>query len=223
MSKTPIKISSKEIIEYWSNIIDEQDIGVDWSDANDRCWRCARKRKTLERCHIIPEFLGGKVEVENLILLCKDCHKESPDVTNKQVIWDWIKRTKADYYDLWDMQKGLEVYQEVYGESFEKTMRNAIPEYVKKNEAFHDIIVSLWKEALIPAFNISSTHFGVGYSSGTRAFIFREAADSISSFFKGNIIKCDKDGKVSSRKSIISKMKKFLNEKYQPKSERSHI
>ena len=213
MSKKHIKSSNKEIVEHWSNIVDESDIGVDWSDALDRCWRCARKRKTLERCHIIPENLGGNSELENLILLCKDCHKESPDVTSKQMVWDWIKRTKADYYDLWDTQKGLEVYKEVYGESFDKTISDAFPQYVKENEEFHDISVSLWKEAMAPAFKISSTHFGVGYSSGTRAFIFKEAADSISSFFKENKIKNGE--RINSQKTIISKMRKFLNNKYQ--------
>ena len=49
---------------------------------NFTCQKCKLEDKTgikLEAHHIIPLYLGGKDELENLITLCFDCHKFAPD------------------------------------------------------------------------------------------------------------------------------------------------
>ena len=46
------------------------------------CRKCKFEDKTaqkLEVHHIVPLFLGGKDELENLITLCFDCHHFAPD------------------------------------------------------------------------------------------------------------------------------------------------
>lgn len=68
-SREKIKTTKKEIIDYWAVRQDECELSVDWAEAHERCWRCGYK-KTLDRCHIIPDSLGGKDEPKNLVLLC---------------------------------------------------------------------------------------------------------------------------------------------------------
>lgn len=34
-----IKISRKQIIEYWKTCQDECELSVDWAEAEERCWR----------------------------------------------------------------------------------------------------------------------------------------------------------------------------------------
>ena len=60
MSKrSNIKTTVEQAVDYWSRRIDECGLSVDWSEANTRCWRCGCE-KNLERCHIIPDALGGE-------------------------------------------------------------------------------------------------------------------------------------------------------------------
>ena len=179
MKKSPIRTKNEDIIGYWSKIIDESDIAVDWCDADIRCWRCARKKETLERCHIIPESRGGSGDANNLILLCKECHQESPDVMESKFIWDWIKNTKAEFYDTWDHHKAFLEYEKVYNENLCKSLLMAIPQKYR----IGTIPVSLFYTALSPAFKFASTHFGVGYSVGTRVFILRRSIDLIRDYF----------------------------------------
>ena len=42
------------------------------------CVKCRRKRK-LEVHHVIPVIYGGTNVAENLITLCRECHKAAPD------------------------------------------------------------------------------------------------------------------------------------------------
>lgn len=85
-----IKTSKKECIEYWKKHINESEIGTDWDTADCRCWRCGRQAD-LQRCHIIPDALGGKDEASNIVLLCDKCHEEGPNVEDSEIMWDWIK------------------------------------------------------------------------------------------------------------------------------------
>jgi len=64
-----IKTKKRDIVDYWSKIKDECLLSVDWSEAETRCWRCGYQKR-LQRCHIIPNSLGGKDTPSNLVLLC---------------------------------------------------------------------------------------------------------------------------------------------------------
>ena len=66
----------------WEEREDESDLSVDWAEAEEICWRCGCKRK-LQRCHIIPDSLGGKDEPSNLVLLCERCHIDAPNVESQ--------------------------------------------------------------------------------------------------------------------------------------------
>lgn len=94
---------------------------MDWSEAGSRCWRCGYE-KDLERCHIIPDSLGGKDEPSNLVLLCKRCHAEGPNVTDPEIMWDWIRAYGVPLYGTFWSIRGMKEYQFIY----HKTIRQEL-------------------------------------------------------------------------------------------------
>lgn len=96
----------RSCVQYWSQVHCESDVGVDWSDAEDRCWRCGSKR-TLQKCHIVAKQFGGEQVTENLIPLCAECHDEAPDVTDPSEMWRWIKETKPMTYGTLKFERAL--------------------------------------------------------------------------------------------------------------------
>lgn len=76
--RAAIRTSKKECVECWSKRIKETEVGTDWDLAEKRCWRCGKETE-LQRCHLIPDSLGGKDEASNIVLLCDKCHKEGPN------------------------------------------------------------------------------------------------------------------------------------------------
>lgn len=91
MGNQSLKTSREAIVDYWFSIIDECGLSVDASEAHERCWRCGYKQP-LERCHIIPDSLDGQDKPNNLVLLCKRCHLENPNIADKEIMWDWCIR-----------------------------------------------------------------------------------------------------------------------------------
>ena len=99
MSKrTSIKTTISQAVDYWSKRIDECGLSVDWSEAYTHCWRCGCE-KNLERCHIIPDSLGGEDAPHNIVLLCKRCHVDGPNVTDPEIMWDWIRAYGVPLYE----------------------------------------------------------------------------------------------------------------------------
>lgn len=56
------------------------------------CWR-----QPVERCHVVPDKLGGSNDVRNFALLCPAHHAEAPDVADAESFWAWV-----DYAELRD-------------------------------------------------------------------------------------------------------------------------
>jgi len=122
MKKESIKVTPKEILDYWKERIYEGDLGVDISEGLEHCWRCGCK-KVLHKCHIIPESLGGVTEASNLILLCGVCHGEAPNVNNKKTIFRWIQQTKKDTYNTFWILRWFDMYKILYGTSVEEELK----------------------------------------------------------------------------------------------------
>lgn len=124
--KTPVK----EIVEYWSKHQDECGLSVDWSEAHERCWRCGYKKR-LQKCHIIPDSLGGKDEPSNLVLLCARCHIDAPNVESKTFMWDWIRANGTSFYNAFWFMRAQKEYEFIYGTSFleELKARDIISDY----------------------------------------------------------------------------------------------
>ena len=55
-----------------------------------KIWNHRETRRNLERAHIIPHSLGGNENPDNMFLLCKECHEESPDTNNPKNFFRYI-------------------------------------------------------------------------------------------------------------------------------------
>ncbi|ADY57466.1 HNH nuclease [Syntrophobotulus glycolicus DSM 8271] len=117
-----IKTNNQEIVDYWFSRVDECGLSVDAAEAHERCWRCGYEAP-LERCHIIPDSLGGEDTPSNLVLLCHRCHLENPNVTDPEIMWDWIRAYGTSFYDAFWMLQGIKEYQIIYGRSFEEELK----------------------------------------------------------------------------------------------------
>jgi HNH endonuclease len=98
--KRTVNTPHSAIFDYWfEHGPYEGDMGCDWSDALTCCWRCGLDDRTLERCHIIPHQapFNGPDTPSNLVLLCRQCHREAPCCDDPGVIWAWIKRTHSTF------------------------------------------------------------------------------------------------------------------------------
>lgn len=115
-NKGTIKTTIDEIVTYWASRVDESELSIDFSEAHERCWRCGYKCK-LERCHIVPHSLKGLDAPENLVLLCRLCHAEGPNVSDCNFFWDWLKAHKADFYDTYWTGRGMKEYEFIYKKS----------------------------------------------------------------------------------------------------------
>lgn len=168
-----IKTNVKEIVKYWANRINESDLSIDWSEAESRCWRCGCKRN-LQRCHIIPDSLGGEDQPSNLVLLCKRCHEDGPNVENSEIMWDWIKAYKVAYYDtFWDYM-GLKEYKFIYGKTVSSEL--AIIRKFAPNIDVDKVI----KEAMKKLKGKASVHFGQPYfNNATIAGLYRLMIEDI--------------------------------------------
>lgn len=80
-----------------------------------KIWNHAGVRSKLQRCHITPNSITKNNEPENIFLMCKRCHKESPDSIYKKMFFRWVvnkRKSCAWGYDLKfferEINKGIE-------------------------------------------------------------------------------------------------------------------
>ena len=153
-----------EMVAYWSQDEDECGLSVDWAEAHERCWACARKRgeRNLERCHIIPRALGGSNSASNLVLLCSRCHKQAPNVSDPSSMWFWLRSRAVSIYDTEWIMRGLEEFERLYGR---KPIWNLEQTLIQEN------IVSLVRKFK----SKTIIHFGEGKQNpSTVAWIFAQ-------------------------------------------------
>ena len=110
------KITKQQIVDYWETRKYEGDMGTDWDTATEACWCCGKFTKNLEKCHIVAKMLGGEDKVSNYVLLCKSCHRDSPDFDNPDYMWDWIKNNSEFCYEYFYLKKVLGEYKKMFGE-----------------------------------------------------------------------------------------------------------
>lgn len=155
-TRKSIKTTPRQIVEYWSKKVSELDISVDWSEADKNCWRCGCS-KNLQRAHIVPDSLGGLDAPENLILLCEKCHSEAPNVTDPEIMWDWLMAyNTGSLYPLGTLM-ALREYEFIYKSSFMSDLEYILEKSKKSisevdNKEIEKLLFSKGKE--------TSTHFG---------------------------------------------------------------
>jgi hypothetical protein len=159
-----IKTTIKQISEYWkiNTKISEIDLNFDWCDSDTHCWNCGSNKKNttgktsrLERCHIIPKSLGGIDEPKNYVLLCNICHKEAPNTTNPNDMWDWIisNHLPISLYDVYNIQNALIKYKKTEKKSFLKNFKNVN----ELNKSLNDSIKNISTHGVI--FNESTYYY----------------------------------------------------------------
>ncbi len=101
-----------EIFDHWKTRFEEAGLFVDWGEPG--CWACglhygnkydvrghnstwahilrAWDRIPLQRCHIVARSLGGSDTVDNLFLMCRECHDLQPNTSLPEIFFDWAKR-----------------------------------------------------------------------------------------------------------------------------------
>lgn len=164
-----IKTTSKQIVEYWSEKVSDWELTVEWCNATKRCWRCGRET-SLQRAHIIPDSLGGKDEPSNLILLCARCHGEAPNVTDPQIMWDWLKAYNTHSIASLGLLMALREYKFIYKNSF----RHDAEYILNKANIPGEIDYAKIKEDLFSIGKGTSIHFGQPYfNSATFAGMMR--------------------------------------------------
>jgi hypothetical protein len=98
----------KDAIAYWEPRVYEGDIGCDWDEADVRCWRCGYLR-SCQKCHIVPQSLGGSDESRNLIPLCADCHDEMPNTDDAAEVWKWIAEDHGELHDTYWTNRAIKL------------------------------------------------------------------------------------------------------------------
>ena len=165
-----MKKKHQDLVDYWELKINESHMGIDWAEAHNHCWRCGEgvsSTSRLERAHIIPDSLGGLDKPENLVLLCNLCHNEAPDIADKNVMWDWIKRTSSTHYEEWCKLRLHQEFKNLFGiELFEQLKK--IPNFKRE----------LFTEELNKKYSKTSTHSG-RFKYSTRAYAIKSVIDMV--------------------------------------------
>ncbi len=154
-----MKYSNYDIFNHWKDKkIKDMYILIDFNEPS--CWGCGKPinenffsedvvltwEKTkgkLERCHIIPKALGGKDELDNLFLLCKKCHKLSPDTTDKNAFLIWVYNKRRSSLMGYDFKGTIDSFKLAL-ESFDIKEEDFIKYYnefektINMNELFTD-------------------------------------------------------------------------------------
>ena len=168
--------TAEEIADYWSRQIDENDLNIFWSEAHERCWRCGTT-KSLQRCHIVARSLGGSDEPSNLVILCSECHADSPDVDDSEIMWDWLRAYKAASPTVFWVQQGCREYEFMYHRSAQDEL-----DYLGEYGAHFDF-ENPFQEMVENACNMTR-HFGMSHASpstfaGTLRHFFKKKAASV--------------------------------------------
>jgi len=80
------------------------------------CWDRAAN-DFLEKCHVIPHALTSDDSPGNFVLLCGNCHEESPDTTSAKAFQVWLdyKHETPAYCPALEQKKAIEKAMKVYG------------------------------------------------------------------------------------------------------------
>lgn len=74
--------------KYWLDCYFIAENKADLNECTHICFACGTMSGT-HRAHILPKNKGGEDSVNNIHLLCPECHMESEDLCGK-TYWDWF-------------------------------------------------------------------------------------------------------------------------------------
>ena len=159
---------SLKLCTCWARHTDESGLSVDFAEAHERCWRCGCRRR-LERCHIVPDSLGGEDIPSNFVILCKRCHLDNPNVADPEIMWDWLRAYSVPLYDtFWDIQ-GMEEYKKIYGVS-------VMEEFSSRDLRLDDPEVREIRDEVAQgaSYHFGDPHLNVATLAGLQRMLFKE-------------------------------------------------
>lgn len=120
------------------------------------------------------------------MLLCKRCHAEGPNVTDPEIMWDWIKSYTVTYYGTFWLYHGLREYQFIY----KSTMKDDLKEILNQasvsgkedflREEIKKIIATVDEQASI---HFGQSHFNSATIAGMYRMTLKELAKSLNVVF----------------------------------------
>jgi 5-methylcytosine-specific restriction endonuclease McrA len=129
------------IFDHWKDQLPQLRILIDWGEPS--CWACGFHYGTrhdikcssaswqeicrgwdripLQRCHIVARSLGGKDEVSNLFLMCRECHDRAPNTTIPAIFFEWARAQSWDSRESAKILDALRAFgiDELHCEGFE--------------------------------------------------------------------------------------------------------
>ena len=86
--------SRQKIAEYWQERVERLGVfnPLQHDLPENECWACGNAMR-IERCHIEAHMDGGLNAVENLVLLCGNCHTHSETLA-PATFWTWIRNMR---------------------------------------------------------------------------------------------------------------------------------
>jgi hypothetical protein len=147
--------TSKQIIAYWQeNTILEKHI-KDKQAPENYCWHCHTAAR-LSMHTILPKALGGKMQADNLVLLCRKCTAAAPLSKDKAYFLDWLE-TYSDYsfynYALFHAAK---LYQEIYSADLGDIMNELDIEPNHISDYLDDEQKALYQQLQIKSINVAT-------------------------------------------------------------------
>ena len=166
-----MKTTINQTVEYWMRYVDECELSVDWAEADQLCWRCGCQQE-LQRAHIIPDSLGGKDTPDNIVLLCDRCHKEAPNVTDPEIMWDWIKAYSVPFYGTFWSILAMREYEFIYSKSYLQEIKDI---FSRAQVSITDGKIKALMDSIIQdTYEEAGIHFGQPYfNTATLAGVYR--------------------------------------------------
>jgi hypothetical protein len=126
--------SRKRIYEYWKDKL-EFDI------TDNTCFKCLAtddKYTIVERAHIKSHLNGGDESVENLHLLCGECHRNS-EFYEDDVYWWWFNDDSNGYS--FKLKHAARLYCGLITDPSFNEMLDDIKLKVSEDSRYHDLLV----------------------------------------------------------------------------------
>ena len=114
----------------------------------------------MQRCHIIPDSLGGKDEPSNIVLLCGRCHEDGPNVSDPEIMWDWIKAYRVPFYETFWQIQGMKEYEFIYKKKLEDEIKYIL---LEANVELDESTQAAISQVLFSMQGEVSVHFGETY------------------------------------------------------------
>lgn len=163
------------IVEHWASSPDRGRFARHLLDLGEpSCFACGWYRERwddpntpsarwngsgLERAHIVPDSLGGAGTPDNLVLLCKPCHIDSPDWADPSEMARFIAGRKPRNSNVWE-----------YAEAWVRAA-DEVPEFMAWFEADEQRALDSLKQSM----ELAGRHWGKGIVHGTKVAVLRNA------------------------------------------------